>query len=184
MHTFKKIFACCLTVLSLSAAAAEFTLSSPTIAPGSTLTSAQVFNGFGCAGQNISPALVWQGVPAGAMSFAVTVFDPDAPTGSGWWHWVVVNLPATTSGLVEGAGSPVKASLPEGAVQVRTDYSQPGFGGACPPIGDRPHRYIFTVYALKTAKLDLPENASAALAGFMIHANEIGKASFTAYYGR
>jgi Raf kinase inhibitor-like YbhB/YbcL family protein len=163
--------------------AAGFTLSSPTIKAGSTLTKAQVYNGFGCSGDNVSPELKWSGAPAGTKSFAVTVYDPDAPTGSGWWHWVVINLPADSTGLVEGAGSAV-GKLPGGAMQGRTDFGSAGFGGACPPQGDKPHRYIFTVYALKTDKLDVPADATAALVGFMINANKLGSASFTAKYGR
>ncbi|MBP6778800.1 MAG: kinase inhibitor [Piscinibacter sp.] len=165
------------------AQAAGFTLTSPTIKHGSTLTKAQVFNGFGCTGDNISPELKWSGAPAGTKSFAVTVYDPDAPTGSGWWHWVVINLPADSTGLVEGAGSTV-GKLPTGAMQGRTDFGSAGFGGACPPQGHKPHRYIFTVYALKTDKLDVPADATAALVGFMINANKLGSATFTAKYGR
>ena len=163
--------------------AAGFTLASPTIKPGSTLTKAQVFNGFGCSGDNISPELKWSGAPAGTKSFAVTVYDPDAPTGSGWWHWVVINLPADSTGLVEGAGS-AAGKLPAGAVQGRTDFGAAGFGGACPPAGDKPHRYIFTVYALKIDKVDVPADATAALIGFMLNANKLATASFTAKYGR
>jgi Raf kinase inhibitor-like YbhB/YbcL family protein len=164
--------------------AAGFTLASPSIKPGSTLTQAQVFNGFGCSGKNVSPALNWSGAPAGTKSFAVTVYDPDAPTGSGWWHWVVINLPADTKGLAEGAGAADGKALPGGAVQGRTDFGAPGFGGACPPAGDKPHRYVFTVFALKVDKLDVPADATAALIGFMINANKLGSATFTAKYGR
>lgn len=167
-----------------SAQAAGFTLSSPTIKPGAMLTEAQVFNGFGCSGKNVSPALKWSGAPAGTKSFALTVYDPDAPTGSGWWHWVVYNIPAGTTELPEGAGSADGKGLPAGSVQGRTDFGAPGFGGACPPAGDKPHRYVFTVHALKTEKIEAPADASAALIGFMINANRLGQASFTAKYGR
>ncbi len=166
------------------AQAAGFVLTSPTIKPGSTLTDAQVFNGFGCTGKNISPALKWSGAPKDTKSFAVTVYDPDAPTGSGWWHWVVYNIPATASELAEGAGTADGKGLPAGSAQGRTDFGAPGFGGACPPPGDKPHRYIFTVHALKTDKLDIPADGTAALVGFMINANRLGSASFTAKYGR
>ncbi|MBS0446768.1 MAG: YbhB/YbcL family Raf kinase inhibitor-like protein [Proteobacteria bacterium] len=166
------------------AQAAGFALSSPTIKPNSTLTDAQVFNGFGCSGKNISPALAWGGAPAGTKSFALTVYDPDAPTGSGWWHWVVYNIPASATGIPEGAGDAAGKGLPAGSMQGRTDFGAPGFGGACPPAGDKPHRYVFTVYALKTDKLDVPADGSAALVGFMIHANMLGEAKFTARYGR
>ena len=164
--------------------AAGFTLSSPTIKPGTTLTQAQVFNGFGCTGQNISPALKWSGAPAGTKSFAVTLYDPDAPTGSGWWHWVVINLPADSTGLAEGAGAADGKALPAGALHGRTDFGASAFGGACPPKGDKPHRYIFTVYALKTDKIDVPADASAALIGYMLNANKLATATFTAKFGR
>ena len=176
------------TTLLLGAAGAAqsagFSLSSPSIKPGSTLTEAQVFKGFGCEGKNISPALKWSGAPKDTKSFALTVYDPDAPTGSGWWHWVVYNIPASATELPEGAGAADGKAMPAGAVQGRTDFGAAGFGGACPPQGDKPHRYIFTVHALKTEKIDAPADASAALVGFMINANRIGKASFEAKYGR
>ncbi len=176
---------CMLLFGSVSVAtAAGFTLSSPTIKPNSMLSEDQVFNGFGCSGKNISPALKWSGAPKETKSFAITVYDPDAPTGSGWWHWVVYNIPADVSELPEGAGNAVGTMMPTGAVQGRTDFGSPGFGGACPPVGDRPHRYIFTIYALKTEKIDAAADASPAMIGFMINANKIGRASFTAKYGR
>lgn len=169
---------------AITAHAAGFTLASPDIRAGGTIPKSFEFNGFGCSGDNKSPALKWTGAPEGTKSFALTVYDPDAPTGSGWWHWVVVNLPATTTELPADAGAADGKGLPAGAAQIRSDYGQRAWGGVCPPAGDRPHRYIFTVYALKAEKLDMPADATAALAGFMIHANEIGKASFTAKYGR
>ena len=138
----------------------------------------------GAGGKNISPELQWEGAPAGAKSFALTCYDPDAPTGSGWWHWSVINIPATVTELKPDAGNASNANLPQGARQVRTDYGTTAWGGTCPPEGDKPHRYIFTVYALKTDKLDIPADATAALAGFMINANSLAKASFTAKYGR
>lgn len=161
-----------------------FELSSPQIKPDQTLSSAQVYDGFGCKGSNISPALQWQGAPEGTKSYALTVYDPDAPTGSGWWHWVVFNLASSVTSLPEGAGDVSGKKLPSGAVQGRSDFGYAGFGGACPPEGDKPHRYIFTLYALKVDKLEVPKDATAALVGFMIHANQIGQASLTAKYGR
>ena len=169
---------------AIGAQAGGFTLSSPTIKPGSTLGDAQVFNGFGCSGKNISPALSWSGAPAGTKSFALTVYDPDAPTGSGWWHWVVYDIPAAATQLSEGAGSADGKGLPAGSMQARTDFGAAGFGGACPPAGDKPHRYVFTVYALKTDKLEVPADGTAALVGFMVHANMLGEARFIAHYGR
>jgi Raf kinase inhibitor-like YbhB/YbcL family protein len=165
------------------AQAAGFVLSSPGIQPGGTLTDAQVFNGFGCKGKNISPALKWSGAPKDTRSFAVTVHDPDAG-GSGWWHWVVYNIPASTTELPEGAGTADGKGLPAGSAQARTDFGTPGFGGACPPPGDKPHRYVFTVHALKTDRLDVPADATAARVGATIDADALASASFTARYGR
>lgn len=178
-------------VLALTATAAQpalaaaFTLSSPDIRPGGRMSDAQMFNGFGCTGQNISPALSWKGAPAGTKGYALLVHDPDAPTGgSGWWHWLVINIPASATGLPAGAGKPDGAALPAGAIQTNTDFGGPGWGGPCPPVGDKPHRYHFTLYALKTDKLELPAGATAALAGYMVNANSLGKARFTGLYGR
>lgn len=176
------------TFAMVAIAADKFSLTSPTIKNGATLTIDQVFKGFGCEGKNISPALAWSGAPKDTKSFAVTVYDPDAPTGSGWWHWVMFNIPADATTLEADAGNitlmPTKA--PKGAIQSRTDFGAPGFGGACPPVGSikKPHRYIFTVFALKTDKIDLDANASGALVGYMLNANKIASASFTARYGR
>lgn len=169
---------------SAKAASGKFHLASPDVKPQSKIGDKFVFNGFGCSGENVSPALEWKNPPAGTKSFALTVYDPDAPTGSGWWHWVVVNIPADTTSIPGGAGTEAGKDLPGGAKQVRTDFGKPGWGGPCPPQGDKPHHYIFTLHALKTDKLDLPDDATAAMAGFMIHANEIAKARFVALYNR
>ena len=176
--------------LTFGCTAAMALLTSPDIAAGSTIANTYVLNGFGCKGQNVSPALVWSNPPAGTKSFAVQVYDPDAPTGSGFWHWTVYNIPASVTSLKQGAGNS-PAGLPAGANGGHSDFFDTGatgvngnWGGPCPPVGDKPHRYIFTVYALKTEKLDLPADATAALVGFMIHANQLGKASFQARYGR
>lgn len=170
--------------LSASGAAAAFRIELPTIKPNSTLSNAQVFNGFGCSGQNISPAVKWSGAPSGTKSFALTVYDPDAPTGSGWWHWLVYDIPASSTGLPEHAGDADGKQLPAGAVQGRTDFGTTGFGGACPPPGDKPHHYVFTVYALKLDKIDVPAGAPAAMVGYMLNANQLAKSSLTALYGR
>ena len=165
-------------------AASAFTLSSSDISPGGKIAEAQVFNGFGCKGGNISPALSWSGAPEGTKSFALMVHDPDAPTGSGWWHWVVYNIPASTTSLAAGAGDPKKNLLPQGTVQGRTDFGEPGYGGPCPPPG-KPHHYYFRLYALKVAKLDLPADASAAMVGFSARSQAIGKAAeLMGVYGR
>lgn len=178
------IIAAILMSITLSASAAEFKLSSTDVPSNSTIGLKHVFNSFGCSGQNVSPALKWSGAPKGTQSFALTIYDPDAPTGSGWWHWVVINIPASVSALSEGAGTADGKLLPAGAQQVHTDFGIAAYGGPCPPVGDKPHHYVFTLYALKVPKLDVPANATAAVAGFNIHANMIGKTTFTAYYGR
>ena len=164
--------------------ASDFKLSSTEIKANGMMPKSFEFNGFGCSGENKSPALKWSGAPKDTKSFAVTVYDPDAPTGSGWWHWVVINIPADVTELAANAGALNSTTLPKGALQGRTDYGTVAWGGACPPQGDKPHHYIFTVYALKTDKLEIPADATAALTGYMIHANMLGKASFTAKYGR
>jgi len=176
---------CLALLLSASAAlASDFTLSSPDMTEGGMLSAAQVYKGFGCDGNNRSPALNWTTPPAGTRSLALTVYDPDAPTGSGWWHWVVFNIPATERALPAGAGAADGKALPAGVVQSRTDFGTPGFGGACPPSGDAAHRYIFTLHALDTERLDLPQDASAAMVGFMLGQHTIAKATLTARYGR
>jgi len=182
----RPILATCLAAaLAVSSLGAQgFTLSSPDVKNGQALPQAQAFNGMGCTGQNLSPALSWSGAPANAKSFAVTVYDPDAPTGSGWWHWVVYNIPATTTSLPAGAGDPTKNLLPAGAVQGNTDFGAPGYGGACPPPGDKPHHYYITVFALDVARLDLPAGATAAYVGFNLHAHTIGAAKLMALYSR
>jgi Raf kinase inhibitor-like YbhB/YbcL family protein len=167
-----------------AAGAAGFTLTSPDIKPNATIDKKFEANVFGCAGENKSPVLKWSGAPKDTRSFAVTVYDPDAPTGSGFWHWFVVDIPANVTELPADAGAVGGANLPKGAKHVRIDYGFAGWGGPCPPEGDKPHRYIFTIYALKVDKLPIPPDATAAVAGFMTNANQIGKASFTAKYGR
>jgi Raf kinase inhibitor-like YbhB/YbcL family protein len=168
-----------------SASAQKFSLSSADLPAGKPVAMKHVFNGFGCTGENISPALSWKNAPAGTKGFAVMVHDPDAPTGgAGFWHWVVVNLPASATGLPQGAGAADSKTLGEGARQINTDFGTPGWGGPCPPQGNKPHRYNFTVYALKVDKLELPPNATASLTGFMVNGNALAKASITATYGR
>lgn len=165
-------------------APARFRLTSPDVKPNGPIQMEQVFNSFGCTGKNISPALAWSGAPEGTQSFALLVHDPDAPTGgAGWWHWLVVNIPATATGLAKDAGRADGSNLPAGAAHVDTDFGGPGWGGPCPPAGDKPHRYNFTLYALKTERLDT-SGARASLAGYMVNGNAIGKASLTGKFGR
>jgi Raf kinase inhibitor-like YbhB/YbcL family protein len=139
--------------------------------------------GFGCSGGNISPQLAWSGAPDGTKSFAVTAFDPDAPTGSGFWHWLVVNIPPTVSELAPDVGNPSAGKLPSGALQTRTDFGKPGYGGPCPPEGDHPHRYLFTVYAVGVDQLQgVNADTSAAVIGFMLHFNTLDKAELMGLY--
>jgi Raf kinase inhibitor-like YbhB/YbcL family protein len=177
----KKIISILFILVSVNIWAADFSVSSPTLKDGGVLPNKHVFNSFGCTGENISPALKWANAPAGTKSFAVTIYDPDAPTGSGWWHWTLVNIPSTVTELKEGASS---KALPKGSVEGRTDFGKPGFGGACPPPGDKPHRYIVTVYALKTDKLEVNSEASGALVGYNIGFATLAKATITATFGR
>ena len=170
--------------LPCAAGAAAFKLASPELTPGGRFEARHVFNGSGCSGGNLSPALTWSGAPAGTKSFALTLYDPDAPAGSGWWHWVMFDIPANASALAAGAGDVAGGKAPTGALQTNTDYGKAGFGGPCPPAGDKPHRYVFTLYALKVDKLGADPASTAALVGFMLNANKLDRATFTVYYGR
>ena len=138
--------------------------------------------GFPCAGSNLSPHLKWAGAPEGTKSFAVTCFDPDAPTGSGFWHWVVVNIPASVTELPLGAGTPATNKMPAGSLQVRTDFGKPGYGGPCPPKGDHPHRYLFTVHAVSMDALPVTADTSAAVVGFYLNFNTLAKAAIMGLY--
>jgi len=159
-------------------------LSSPGLPDGARLGVKQVFSGFGCEGLNVSPELVWSEVPAGTQSFAVTFYDPDAPTGSGWWHWTVFNIPATVRSLDEGAGAAGGSGLPKGAIQGRTDFGHAEFGGACPPEGDAAHHYQMTVFALDIAQFPLDDQASGAMVGYMLNQHALAKAHLNWTFGR
>lgn len=174
-----KFFIMLITLVSLLFAD-SFTLESNTLE--GQLSKTEEFDGFGCMGKNISPELHWKNPPKGTKSFAITVYDPDAPTGSGWWHWLIVNIPADVSRIASNASS--THTLPEGAVETMTDYGFSGFGGACPPNGDGVHTYIFTVYALNTEKLDVNAQSNSALVGYQINAHTIQKATIVSYYQR
>jgi len=167
-------------VLSTAVAmAGNFTLTSSDL--GGQLTKVQEFNGFGCNGQNVSPQLSWEHAPKGTKSFAITVYDPDAPTGSGWWHWVAVNIPANVTSIPAGASGKL---MPKGTLETMNDFGSMGFGGACPPKGDKPHRYIFTVYALDVDKLPVKADTKPPVVGYQINAHSISKASIVSYYQR
>ena len=175
---------CLVYGLSPCVHAGELILISSDLAQGQKLSNQLVFNGFGCTGENQSPALRWQGAPAETKSFAITVYDPDAPTGSGWWHWVMFDIPSTTHALSRNAGSDDSKSLPKGAIQSRTDFGTAAFGGACPPQGDTPHRYQFTVWALDADTLGLDAHASAAMVGFMLNQHKLANYTIEAWYNR
>lgn len=175
-----------LSIVSAAGYAQAFELSSPDVPKKGMMPQDSVFNGFGCTGPNISPALQWKNPPAGTKSFAVIMHDPDAPTGvGGFRHWVVVDLPGNLSGIPKGA-SKLGSDALLGGRQIATDVGAAGYVGPCPPVGtaSKPHSYQFTVYALKVEKLDLPANASAAVAGFMANMNKLGAATLVGSYGR
>lgn len=181
---FKHVLAViALLLLGTSAQAREMTLTSSDIAHGDFMDKAQEFNGFGCSGGDTSPQLAWSGAPDNTQAYALMVHDPDAPTGSGWWHWQVVNIPASVTSLATGAGSSKANKLPAGSHHITNDYGIDGFGGACPPAGHGAHRYRFTIHAL-SQPLELPDNASSALTGYMVNAHSLGSATLEALYKR
>ncbi|MFN8037299.1 MAG: YbhB/YbcL family Raf kinase inhibitor-like protein [Acidimicrobiia bacterium] len=159
-------------------------ITSDDIEDGKLLPDAQVADAMGCTGDNLSPHLRWSGAPAGTQSFAVTCFDPDAPTGSGFWHWVLFDVPATVTELPRGAGSGDMAGLPAGAIHARNDTGAPGYFGAAPPPGHGDHRYVFAVHAVGLPKLGLDSSASPAYVGFTLTFNTLARGVIVATYGR
>lgn len=172
------------TLLLISASSSALELSSKDISQGKFMSQEHEFNGFGCSGNDKSPHLKWSNIPAGTKSFAITAYDPDAPTGSGWWHWQIVDIPVSITELPSGAGNTKSDQTPKGSFQVTNDYGISGFGGACPPKGHGIHRYQFTVHALAVESLSLPKNASGALAGYMIKANSLASSTIESLYKR
>lgn len=173
----KSLLSLFLLTFATAASAGSLTVGSPDMASGQ-LAPAQFANIFGCSGGNVSPEVHWSGAPEGTQSYVVTIYDPDAPTGSGFWHWVVADIPAGVTSLPSGAGND-PSKLPKGAFTARNDAGDSGFIGACPPPGPK-HRYILTVKALKTPKLDVPENAPPALVGFVSNMVKLDEASIVA----
>ncbi|MEG2336945.1 MAG: YbhB/YbcL family Raf kinase inhibitor-like protein [Bacteroidales bacterium] len=182
MKKMKIILVSCFVLVSVFSYGQTFTLSSKNLGGQATLK--EVFDGFGCTGKNISPQLSWTNAPLGTKSFAITMYDPDAPSGSGWWHWLMFDIPANVNNLNADAGNINKHLFPEKAIQSVTDFGSFGYGGPCPPIGDEAHKYIITIYALKVESLGLDKNAMPAAVGFNLWNNTIEKASIVLYYGR
>jgi Raf kinase inhibitor-like YbhB/YbcL family protein len=166
-----------------TAVANPFTLTSTDISHGEFMEKSQEFQGFGCNGENLSPQLSWSGAPDATKAFAILAYDPDAPTGSGWWHWQIVNIPLEVNNLPTGAGITDKNQIPKGSLQISNDYGVKGFGGACPPKKHGAHRYQFTIHAL-SKKLELPEDTSGALTGYMVNSHSLASSTIEALYKR
>ena len=182
VYARKGLLVVVLLIISASVQAEGFVLTSPDI--NGQLSHKEVLSGFGCKGENISPELNWKNAPEGTKSFAVTMYDPDAPTGSGWWHWQVYDIAADVTGLKSNAGNVSAAIAPKGSIQNLTDFGTGGYGGPCPPAGTGAHQYIFTVYALKVDSLGLKADSNSALVRFYLGFHTIAKASLVGYYGR
>jgi Raf kinase inhibitor-like YbhB/YbcL family protein len=180
LQTLLLIVATCTALAAGPAQSPTFRLWSDDIS--GTVPQAHVYDGFGCTGDNVSPHLAWSGAPKGTRSFVLTVFDPDAPTGSGFWHWAVANIPATSTTIARNASRTPR--MPAGSIETRTDFGDAGYHGPCPPAGGQPHRYIFTLHALTVDRIDVDTGTSGALVGLLTNANRLASASFTATYGR
>ena len=179
----KILFFTVLSLLTLKLSFGQtFTLKSADL--GGQFTNEFVAGNFGCNGSNKSPELNWENAPGGTASFAVTMYDMDAPTGSGFWHWVIVDIPANVLELKQGAGDVKAGNAPVGCLQSINDTGQPGYQGPCPGEGEAPHHYLITVYALKTAKLGTTSNSTATLTGFLLNKQALAKASIVAYFKR
>ncbi|MBN9746237.1 YbhB/YbcL family Raf kinase inhibitor-like protein [Amycolatopsis sp. A1MSW2902] len=160
----------------------SFTLRSTDIADGETLAQPHLSGIFGAGGEDRSPQLAWEGFPEGTRSFAVTVYDPDAPTASGFWHWAVFNIPASVTSLEAGAGDSAGSGLPSSAVTLKGDGGVRQYLGAAPPPGHGPHRYFFVVHALDVETLEVPEDATPAFLGFNMFGHTLGRATLVPVY--
>lgn len=186
----KRAKALCLLTLGLSSASwsaePSFTLSSPELPPGKPVPEQFIANTFGCHGANQSPALNWSKAPAGTRSFAVTMFDPYRPPASGWWHWIVYDIPATVTQLPHGAGTPGGSGMPHGAQQGKPDGDAPEahYYGPCPDAGDPPHHYTITVYALSVEPLRVSATSTAANIDYEISTKTLAKATIVRLYSR
>ncbi len=173
-----------LGLVTFAAHAADFALTSPDVGPDKPFAQEFVYDKFGCTGGNQSPALNWSGAPEGTKSFAVALFDPDAIRGRGFWHWLVVNLPAGTTSLARDAGKPDNSGLPAGAVQIRNGFRTAGYSGSCPPPGEPPHGYTYTVYALKADSIDVPADADSPTVLNLIKEQSLASATLGYRFGR
>jgi Raf kinase inhibitor-like YbhB/YbcL family protein len=183
-HAMRVITAFLAAAAFSPALAADFQLTSSDIGPDQPLAQDFVFNGFGCSGANQSPALRWRGAPEGTKSYAVALFDPDAMQGRGFWHWLMVNIPASTTSLSRDAGKNDGSKLPPGAAQIRNGFRALGYSGSCPPPADEPHGYVMTVYALRVAMLEVPPDIASPAMLSAIEAHSLGKASLSYHFGR
>jgi Raf kinase inhibitor-like YbhB/YbcL family protein len=175
-----------LMYVGAAAAPASFTLTSPDLPAGKPVAEQFTADTWGCHGANESPALKWSNAPAGTKSFAITMFDPYRPPVSGWWHWLVYDIPATSAELPRKAGTPGNPGMPQGARQVKPDGEapEPHYYGPCPDAGDPPHHYTITIYALNVDHLKVPDTATPADIDSEIGSKLIGKAQLVRLYSR
>lgn len=162
--------------------AKSMTLTSQDVREGARVPQEHVYGA--CNGNNVSPALSWSGAPAATKSFAITMFDPDAPRQGGWWHWIAFGIPPASHALARDAGKADGSGMPKGALQATNDYGEVGYGGPCPPPGHKPHRYEFTIWALDSAKLPFGPEATGGAILTWLQSHVLGKAMLTAKYGR
>jgi Raf kinase inhibitor-like YbhB/YbcL family protein len=180
---FSALFCSFLFVISADADTGTFRLESPEWHNGGTVPTRNLFNGSGCNGSNISPEFHWSGAPKGTRSFAITIYDPDAPVPGGWWHWVVFNIPSAASNLLAGAGDKGSNRLPPGSSQCNNDYGESGYGGPCPPPGTT-HRYVVKIYALDVERIAAGAETAPSRVARLIQEHAIGSAQLSVSFGR